>query len=421
MSVEPSSPASSLPSPSPAAGPVERRPDPRPASPGSGSLERASWLLSAFYPLLPLTGVGAHAWSGHEIALGLPLLLSYGLMPLADWLLGEDDRPRPEAELAVRQHDRFYRWLTWIAVPMHLIALLGCAFWAGTQALSPGGLLLLAVVAGIGSGLGLNTGHELGHQRTRAEQWLARVVLALPFYGHFTVEHGQGHHRWVATPLDPASARMGESIYRFALREMPGGVRRAWQLEAERLARLGRGPWSPANAILPSWALSLTLHAALTLAFGWPMLLFLLVHDVVAWWQLTCANYVEHYGLLRERRPDGRWEPPQPHHAWNANHRASNRVLFNLQRHADHHANPGRRYQTLRDLPDLPRLPTGYFGMFPLACVPPLWFRVMDPRLLALPQVRGDLDRVNRDPRAARGRPDRPDGPRAPDRSSPRA
>jgi alkane 1-monooxygenase len=388
------------------------------------SFERASWLLSAFYPLLPLTGVAAHGWSGHELALGLPLLLSYGLMPLADWLLGEDDRPRPEAELAARQHERFYRWLTWIAVPMHLIALLGCAFWAGTQALSPGGLLLLAVVAGIGSGLGLNTGHELGHQRTRAEQWLARAVLALPFYGHFTVEHGQGHHRWVATPLDHASARMGESIYRFALREMPGGVRRAWQLEAERLAGLGRRPWSPANAILPSWALSLALHGALTLAFGWPMLLFLLVHDVVAWWQLTCANYVEHYGLLRERRADGRWEPPRPHHAWNANHRASNRVLFNLQRHSDHHANPGRRYQTLRDLPDLPRLPTGYFGMFPLACVPPLWFRVMDPRLLALPQVRGDLDRVNRgqrDPHLRTDHSDRPDAPRAPDRSSPRA
>lgn len=390
-----------------------RSPGEGPAAPVAPAFERASWLLSAFYPLLPLAGVGAHALTGHELALGLPLLLSYGLMPLADWLLGEDDRTRPDAELAALQQDRFYRWLTWIAVPMHLIALLGCAFWAGTRPLSVGGLLLLAVVAGIGSGLGLNTGHELGHQRTRVEQWLARVVLALPFYGHFTVEHGQGHHRWVATPLDHASARMGESIYRFALREMPGGVRRAWQLEAARLARLGRRPWSPANAILQSWSMSAVLHLALTLVFGWPMLLFLLVHDLAAWWQLTCANYVEHYGLLRERRSDGRWEPPRPHHAWNANHRASNRVLFNLQRHADHHANPGRRYQTLRDFPDLPRLPTGYFGMFPLACVPPLWFRVMDPRLLALPQVRGDPERVNRDPRDRRQRA------LAPARSSP--
>jgi alkane 1-monooxygenase len=388
MSVESRSPATTSRATTPGAA---RATPPAPRAPG-----RASWLLSAFYPLLPLIGVAGHALSGHELALGLPLLLSYGLMPIADALIGEDRRSHPEAELAALQHDPCYRWLTWIAVPMHLIALLGCAWWAGTQPLSAGGLLLLAVVAGIGSGLGLNTGHELGHRRGRLEQWLARAVLALPFYGHFTVEHGRGHHRWVATPHDHASARMGENIYRFALREMPGGVHRAWQLERERLAQAGRRAWSPANTLLHSWALSAALQGALVLAFGWPMLGFLAVHNLVAWWQLTCANYVEHYGLLRERGSDGRWEPPQPHHAWNADHRISNRVLFNLQRHSDHHAHPSRRYQALRSLPGVPRLPSGYFGMFPLACVPPLWFRVMDPRLLALPHVAGDLARVNR-------------------------
>ncbi|MEI8302660.1 MAG: alkane 1-monooxygenase [Burkholderiales bacterium] len=359
---------------------------------------RLGWLLSAAYPLLPLTGVAAHAFSGSEWGLGLPLLIAYGLMPIIDWLVGEDAANPPESALPTLQEDRFYRWLTWLAVPMHGLSLLGCAVWAGTQALSPGGLLLLAAVAGLGSGLALNTGHELGHRRERLEQWLARLVLALPAYGHFTVEHGQGHHRWVATPHDPASARMGESLYRFALREMPGGVRRAWQLESHRLRALGRSPLSPANTVLQSWAMTLALQGGLVLGFGWVMLPFLLVHNVVAWWQLTCANYVEHYGLLRERRPDGTWEPPRPHHSWNANHRVSNRVLFNLQRHSDHHAHPSRRYQALRSLAGLPTLPSGYFGMFVLAMVPPLWFRVMDARLLALPQVRGDLSRVNRLP-----------------------
>jgi alkane 1-monooxygenase len=370
----------------------------RGASPGSRPPGRASWLPSAFYPLLPLTGVAAHAICGHELALGLPLVLSYGLMPIADALIGEDRRRHAESELAALQRDPFLPWLTRIAVAMHALALLGCVLWAGTQPLSPAGLLLLAVVAGIGSGLGINTGHELGHRRGRLDQALARVVLALPCYGHFTVEHGRGHHRWVATPEDPASARMGETIYRFALREMPGGVRRAWRLERERLAQAGASAWSPANTLLQSWALSAVLQGALVVGFGWPMLGFLVVHNLVAWWQLTCANYVEHYGLLRERGPDGRWEPPRPHHSWNADHRFSNRVLFNLQRHSDHHAHPSRRYQALRSLPDVPRLPSGYFGMFPLACVPPLWFRVMDRRLLALPHVAGDPARVNRGP-----------------------
>jgi alkane 1-monooxygenase len=192
---------------------------------------------------------------------------------------------------------------------------------------------------------------------------------------------------------------MGESIYRFALRELPGGIARAWRLESERLRQLGRSPWSVHNTMLQSYAVSAVLQLGLVAAFGWVMLPFLAVHNAVAWWQLTSANYVEHYGLLRARLPSGAYEAPQPHHSWNTNHLVTNLVLFHLQRHSDHHANPSRRYQSLRHFADLPTLPSGYFGMFPLSYVPPLWFRVMDPRLLALAHVRGDLDRVNIDPR----------------------
>ena len=150
--------------------------------------------------------------------------------------------------------------------------------------------------------------------------------------------------------------------------------------------------------MLQSYAVTAVLQLGLIAAFGWVMLPFLAVHNVVAWWQLTSANYVEHYGLLRQRLPSGQYEAPQPHHSWNANHVVTNLALFHLQRHSDHHAYPSRRYHALRHFPDLPQLPSGYFGMFPLSYVPPLWFRVMDPRLLALPHVRGDLDKVNIDP-----------------------
>ena len=141
------------------------------------------------------------------------------------------------------------------------------------------------------------------------------------------------------------------------------------------------------------------LQLGLIALFGWIMLPFLAVHNAVAWWQLTSANYVEHYGLLRRRDANGRYEPPQPHHSWNTNHLVTNLAMFHLQRHSDHHAYPSRRYQSLRHFEDLPQLPSGYFGMFPLSYVPPLWFRVMDARLMALPQVQGDLRRVNVDPR----------------------
>ena len=361
--------------------------------------KRAWWLLSVVFPLLPFVGMAAHAATGHEIALGLPLLISYGLMPLLDFLLGEDEDNPPEAVVAQLEADRYYRVLTWAVVPLHYVALIGCAWWVGTHDLSWWAVLLFAYVAGTDSGLGINTGHELGHKQTRIEQWLARLVLAVPAYGHFTVEHGRGHHRHVSTPEDHASARMGESIYRFALRELPGGIRRAWRLEAERLACEGHSPWSAHNTMLQSYAVSAVLQLGLIAAFGVVMLPFLAVHNLVAWWQLTSANYVEHYGLLRERLPDGCYETPKPHHSWNTNHLVTNLVLFYLQRHSDHHAWPTRRYQSLRHFRDLPQLPSGYFGMFPLSYVPFFWFRVMDPRLLALPQVRGDLDRVNVDPR----------------------
>ena len=117
-----------------------------------------------------------------------------------------------------------------------------------------------------------------------------------------------------------------------------------------------------------------------------------------AWWQLTSANYVEHYGLLRSKDENGRFERCQPWHSWNSNHIYSNLVLFHLERHSDHHAHPLRRYQSLRNFDDVPSLPSGYFGAYLLAYVPPLWYRVMDKRLLALPHINGDLSKVNIDP-----------------------
>ena len=363
--------------------------------------KRVWWWLSLGYPLMPLVGVLAHRMSGLQVLLGLPLVISYGLMPLLDAWIGEDENNPPEGVVPELDADRYYRWLTWATVPLHFVALIGCAWWVGTQDLSWWAIGLIAYAAGAGSGLGLNTAHELGHKHNPLEQWLARITLAVPAYGHFTVEHGRGHHRWVATPEDHASARMGESIYRFALRELPGGVRRAWALESERLRGAGRSPWNVVhNTMLQSYAITAVLQLGLVAAFGWVMLPFLAIHNLVAWWQLTSANYVEHYGLLRRREGDS-YETPQPHHSWNTNHLVTNLATFHLQRHSDHHAYPSRRYQCLRHFEDLPQLPSGYFGMFTLAYVPWLWFRVMDRRLLALPQVGGDLRRVNLDPRAS--------------------
>ena len=290
--------------------------------------KRLAWGLSVVYPLLPFVGIGLHAATGYPGWLALPLAISYLGGPLLDWGLGEDENNPPEALVPQLEADRYYRRLTYAAVPLHFLTLIGCAFWAATQPMPVWALGVLAVVAGMTSGLGINTGHELGHKQTALERWLAKLVLAVPAYGHFRVEHNRGHHYTVATPEDCASARMGESIYRFAGREIFGGMRRAWTLERERLARSGHGAWSVHSEILQSYAVTLLLLGTLIALLGWVMAPFLLIHNALAWWQLTSANYVEHYGLLRAKLPDGTYESPRPHHSWNANHTYTNLLLY---------------------------------------------------------------------------------------------
>jgi alkane 1-monooxygenase len=362
---------------------------------------RRAWLVSLLLPMLPLVGLSGWLVTGSEAFMWLTPAVVYGLVPLLDQLLGEDPGNPPEACVAALERDTWYRWLTWLAVPAVWITVATAAWVAVHGGLGPLGWLGLAVSAGWSSGAGINAGHELGHKKSAWERWLARFALAPACYGHFVVEHVRGHHRDVATPEDPASARFGESYYRFMRREIPGAFRRAWKLEEERLSALGRSVLDVRNENLQGWALSVLFWGGLSLALGPMALAFMAIQAAFAYGLLSAANYVEHYGLLRERDADGRYVRAAPRHSWNSNRIVSNLLLYQLQRHSDHHAWPARRYQSLRHFDEAPQLPTGYFGMFLLALVPPLWRRVMDPRVMAL--AGGDMARVNATtPRRAR-------------------
>lgn len=363
--------------------------------------KRWLWLLSVVYPLQAFIPIGLHHSSGNESWFVLLFIANFVAIPLLDMIIGADEDNPPEQVAMQLNRDPYYRYLTYATSLVHVVVLIGTATYAATQQLSWWAFLLLAVQAGFVGGLSINTAHELGHKNARLEKWLARLTLSVPAYGHFTSEHNRGHHMLVSTPDDTASARMGETIYRFALREIPGGFRRGWAVERDRLRARDLPLWHYSNPLLQSYVLSLAIAVLLVAFAGWLAIPFLLVHHATAYWQLTSANYIEHYGLLREKQASGRYEPCQPHHSWNSNQILSNLVLFHLQRHSDHHKNPLRRYQSLRHYDDLPSLPNGYLGMFVLAWVPPLWFKLMDQRLMALSHVGGDLDKVNLDPRAA--------------------
>ena len=355
--------------------------------------KRYLWLLSVLFPLVPLISMGLMTLSGMEWMLWTPLILLYALIPLLDYLFPNDSSNPPEQVVPQLEADAYYRILNHLTVPLHFLMVVAGAWFVANHELGWSGLLAIGLTVGVISGFGINTGHELGHKQNRLDKLAARLVLAVPFYGHFTLEHNAGHHAEVATPEDSASARFGESIYQFALREVPGGLRRALRLERARLQRRGIGFWTWRNEILQSYAISILLFASLAAVFGAIVIPFLLIQTAYAWWQLTSANYIEHYGLLRRKLPNGRYERCLPQHSWNANHIASNLVLFHLERHSDHHAYAARRYQALRHYDDVPQLPSGYFGMFLLSYVPFLWRKVMDPKVLAL--VDGDLEHVN--------------------------
>src|SRR5580692_9566041 len=335
--------------------------------------KRYAWLFGLLVPLLPLVAWGLSALTRLRLFWFAGPLIVFAVIPLLDLAFGPDAKNPPEAVLAALEEDRYYRWCTYAYIPLQYAGLvLACWVW-GRGGLSPVDKIGLALTVGCVSGIAINTAHELGHKRDRLERWLSKIALAQSGYGHFLVEHNRGHHVRVATPEDPASARLGESFWAFLPRTVKGSLVSAWELEREWLDRHGRRCWSIHNNVLNAWAMTVVLFGALTAVFGLVVLPYLLLQMVIGFPLLEVVNYLEHYGLLRQKREDGRYERTRPEHSWNSNNVASNVLLYHLQRHSDHHANPTRRFQALRHFDEAPQLPTGYAGMIVLAAIPPLW------------------------------------------------
>ncbi|WP_280437868.1 alkane 1-monooxygenase [Nocardia carnea] len=380
--------------------------------------KRYLWLWGLFAPTglftigLPLTWIfGSLGWQAPvHVLFWLGPLLLYLVIPLADRVCGQDGSSPPDEVLTALENDKYYRYLTYLYLPFQYATLVMFCFLVTADRLAVPGLadglmpvdkIGLALTVGVVGGIGINTAHELGHKKVGMERRLSRIALAQTAYGHFYIEHNRGHHVRVATPEDPASARFGESFWAFLPRSVLGSVRSAWGLERTRLRRTGARLWGRHNDVLTAWSLTVMLFAALTAAFGPGLLPFLLLQALMGVGLLEAVNYLEHYGLARQRTPSGRYERPAPVHSWNSDHLVTNIFLYHLQRHSDHHTFPTRRYQALRKWEQAPELPAGYAGMIVLAYFPPLWRRVMDQRVLAL--YGGDITRVNHRPEV-RGR-----------------
>jgi alkane 1-monooxygenase len=374
--------------------------------------KRYLWLVgliapTALFIVLPVVwALNQQGW--HTASQGLlwigPLLV-YLLLPLLDLRFGPDGQNPPEEVMERLENDKYYRYCTYAFLPFQYASVAFGAYlftagnigWLGYDgSLGWFGKIGVALTVGMLGGVGINTAHELGHKKDSLERWLSKITLAQTCYGHFFIEHNRGHHVRVATPQDPASARMGESLWAFLPRSVWGSLRSAWELGAQRMRRLDKSPFNIRNDVLNAWLMSVVLWGVLLTVFGWALIPFIVIQALFGFGLLETVNYLEHYGLRRQKNSNGRYERCTPQHSWNSDHVVTNIFLYHLQRHSDHHANPTRRYQTLRSFDGAPNLPSGYASMICLAYFPPLWRRVMDPRVLA--HYDGDITRANLHP-----------------------
>jgi alkane 1-monooxygenase len=363
--------------------------------------KRYLWMLSPAIPMIGLAALAAYAVAPKKLrplAWAGPALI-HGIIPALDKMIGEDTTNPPESAIKGLEKDKYYDWIVKAFIPTQYAATFLGAIVAGRKDIPLADYIGLTLSVGAINGIAINTGHELSHKHGKADRFFSMMALAPTAYTHFAVEHPFGHHKRVATPEDPASSRMGETFWKFLPRTVIGGFKSAVKIEKDRLARKGKSFWTLENELLQGWAMSGAFFGAAALVGGRRSIPFLVGQAAYGASLLEVINYIEHYGLKRQKDENGKYERTQPEHSWNSNHVVTNLVLYQLQRHSDHHANPTRSFQALRHFDNAPQLPSGYASMLLPAYIPSWWFSLMDPKVVE--HYKGDLSKVNMDPEAA--------------------
>ena len=358
--------------------------------------KRFGWLLS---PGLPVIGMGILA--GYHFgpkatkklfALGGPLLL-HVVIPTLDALVGDDENNPSDDEIKVLVDDPYYDRIVKMFIPLQMAANAFAGYVVTRKEVSLVDQVLLGISMGAINGVAVNTAHELSHRPQKKDHYWSHATLMPLVYNHFRVEHPYGHHKRVATPEDPASSQMGESFYKFWPRTVFGGIKSAIEIEQRRLKRKGLGFFVKENELFHGWGMSAAYHTLMLKTYGKKVIPYTITQAFYGISLFEIINYIEHYGLKRTLKADGKYERTLPEHSWNNNNIVTNLFLYQLQRHSDHHAFPSRPFQALRNFKEAPVLPSGYATMLIPALIPPLWYKMMDKRVVA--HYKGDLTRAN--------------------------
>lgn len=322
------------------------------------------------------------SFKGQGFVIWLPLIYAFIIIPILELFIKRDENNLSVAEEELAKNNRWYDVLLYAILPLQYLALVFFMY-SMTYQQQPwidvaGKTMVMGLLCGV---FGINVGHELGHRVKKEERLLAKLLLLSSLYMHFFIEHNKGHHKRVATPHDPNSARYGEVLYLFFFRSIITGYLSAWNIANNDARKKGHNAFSLYNEMLQFQLIHVAFVAAIFMGFGWITTALFIGAAIMGILLLETVNYIEHYGLQRKEILEGKYERAMPHHSWNSNHVIGRVMLFELSRHSDHHYLASRKYQVLRHHEHSPQMPTGYPGMMLLAAVPPAWFYVMNKRV----------------------------------------
>ena len=358
--------------------------------------KRKLWLLGLVVP-----NIANAALLGYQFGpkITKKLFASFGplalhlVIPAIDKYLGEDPDNPPEEAIADLEQDPYYAKVVKLFIPFQFAANIYCSYVVSKKTTPVEDQILFGHLIGLVNGVAINTAHELSHKSGKLEHYLSHLCLAPTGYNHFRIEHPYGHHRRVATPEDPASSQLGETFWQFWPRSVIGSFKSAIEIEERRLERKGKKFWSLDNELIHSWAMSAAYHAVMLKFFGRRIILMQITQSFCGITLFEAVNYMEHYGLKRKDVGNGKYARTMPEHSWNNNSMFSNVLLYQLQRHSDHHAYPTRSFQSLRHYENVPQLPAGYASMVLPALIPKWWSKLMDERVIN--HYDGDIDKIN--------------------------
>jgi len=342
-------------------------------------LKRVKYFLVYIIPVLVYV-----SFTSKGILTYLPVLILFGLVPILEFLFKADNTNFDKETAKFEKENKLYDIILYGTIPVQ-VGMLIFFLYVMQEPLSNveyvGRISSMGLMCGV---FGINLGHELGHRLNKTEQFLGELMLLTSLNTHFLPYHNGGHHFNVATPHDAATARKNEPLYTFWIRSHFSSYIEAWQLENKRMNELDKSSFSLQNKMLKYTIANVILLTAIYYFFGWIALLSFVGAGVTGILLLQTVNYIEHYGLLRNKNEQGRYERVKHTHSWNSDHILGRLMLFNLSRHSDHHYNGSKPYQVLKSLPESPQMPTGYPGMMLLSLAPPIWFKYMNAKISSI-------------------------------------